>query len=304
MSDNPPPAPPPPGSPDEPYGQQPGYGQPGQQPYGQHPGYGYPQYPGGGDVYGHPQLEAEVQLDVHGLRPQQRWTVLIRLILAIPQLIVLYLLWVAGFFVLIVGWFAALFTGRLPEGIRNFLIGILGYQVRVHGYLLLLVDEYPPFAFFDAPGYPIQIEVPAPTRLNPLAVLFRLILLIPAAIVSSVVMDGAVVVSIVVWVMMLFTGRQPEPAFGATSAALRYETRFLAYAGMLTPTYPKGLFGEPGTTADRTSPTRPLVLSSSARVLLIVMIVLGVIVAIFGNTNNSNWNDDSLRPVHSAVQPR
>lgn len=282
MSENLPPAPPPP-PPDfqPPYGQQPG------QPYGQHPGYGYPQYPAGGDLYGSPQREAELQLDAHGLRPQQRWTVLIRLILAIPQLIILYFLWVAGFFVLVVGWFAALFTGQLPEGIRDFLIGILRYQVRVHGYLFLLVDEYPPFVFFDAPDYPIQIEVPPPTRLNPLAVLFRLILIIPAAIISGVVMDGAIVVSIVVWVMMLFTGRQPEPAFGATSAGLRYQMRFLAFTGMLTPTYPKGLFGEPGATADRTSPTHPLLLSSSARTLLIVMIVLGVLVAIFGNGNSS-----------------
>jgi hypothetical protein len=305
MSDNLPPAPPPPpDSPDQPsYGQQPGYGQPGQ-PYGQRPDYGYPQYPAGGDLYGSPQREAEVQLDVHGLRPQQRWTVLIRLILAIPQLIILYFLWLAGFFVLIVGWFAALFTGLLPEGIRGFLIGILRYQVRVHGYLFLLVDEYPPFAFFDAPTYPIQIEVPAPTRLNPLAVLFRLILMIPAAIVSTVVMDGAIVVSIVVWIIMLFTGLQPEPAFGATSAALRYETRFLAYLGMLTPTYPKGLFGEPGATADRMSPTRPLRLSSGARVLLIVMIVLGVIAAIGGRSNNYSSNNGSLRPTNSAVQPR
>ncbi|MFL6115691.1 MAG: DUF4389 domain-containing protein [Catenulispora sp.] len=294
MSDNLPPAPPPPpDSPDQPpYGQPPGYGQPppyGQpgQPYGRH-GYDYPQYPGGGDVYGSPQLEAQVQLDVRGLRPQERWTVLIRLILAIPQLIILYLLWVAGFFVLIVGWFAALFTGRLPDGIRGFLIGLLRYQVRVHGYLLLLVDEYPPFAFFDAPDYPIQIEVPPPARLNPLAVLFRLILLIPAAIVSSVVTDGAMAVSIVVWVIMLFTGRQPEPAFGATSAALRYETRFLAYTGMLTPTYPKGLFGEPGAPGDQPSTTRPLLLSSGARVLLIVMIVVGVIVSIFSNSTNGN----------------
>src|SRR2546423_3782920 len=167
MSDNLPPAPPPPpDSPDQPsYGQQPGYGQPGQ-PYGQRPDYGYPQYPAGGDLYGSPQREAEVQLDVHGLRPQQRWTVLIRLILAIPQLIILYFLWLAGFFVLIVGWFAALFTGQLPEGIRGFLIGILRYQVRVPAYLFLRVDENPPFPFFAAPTYPIQIEVPAPTRLN------------------------------------------------------------------------------------------------------------------------------------------
>ncbi|GAA1960442.1 DUF4389 domain-containing protein [Catenulispora subtropica] len=304
MSDQLPPAPPPPpDSPNQPPYGQPPYGQPGN-PYGQQPG--YPRYPGGGDPYAGMRIEPQLQLDVHGLRDQKRWTVLIRLILAIPQLIIAYFLMVAGFFVIIVGWFAALFTGRLPEGIRDFLIGVLRYQVRVHGYVLLLVDEYPPFMFFDAPGYPIQIEVPAATALNPAAVLFRIILMIPAWVLSVIVMEGWGVIAFFVWVIMLFKGRQPEPVFGATSAALRFETRFLGYAGMLTPTYPKGLFGEVPGAAERVSPTRPLLLSSGARVLLIIMIVLGAIAWIWsGSWNNGSWNmNDSQGPAHSVSQPR
>jgi hypothetical protein len=309
MSDQLPPAPPPPPEqpnqpPNQPpYGQPPygqPYGQPGS-PYGQQPG--YPQYPYGNDPYGVPQVEPVVQLDVHGLRPQRRWTVLIRLILVIPQAIIMYLLLLAGFFVAIAGWFAALFTGQLPAGIRDFLIGVLQYHVRVTGYTLLLVDEYPPFAFFDAPNYPIQVEVPPATQLNPAAVLFRIILVLPAWIVSSVVMEGAAIVSFFVWVIMLFTGRQPEPAFGATSAAFRYSTRTAAYFVMLTPTYPKQLFGEAPSAHDRRSLTRPLLLSSGARVLLIVMIVLGVIGAFLSNDRNNNWsNDDSLRAAHTITQ--
>lgn len=317
MSDLPPAPPPPPEDPNQPpYGQPPPYGQqPPQQPppYGQQPQYGqpygqqgYPQYPGGGDPYAGMQTEPEVQLDVHGLRPQKRWTVLIRLILAIPQLIILALLGIAGFFVVIAGWFAALFTGQLPVGIREFLIGVLKYQARVYGYLYLLVDEYPPFAFFEAPDYPIQVEVPPPTRLNPAAVFFRIILMIPGWIITSVIAEGAYVVSIVIWVIMLFTGRQPEPAFGAASAVLRFQMRFTAFSGMLTPTQPKGLFGDvPGPTAtDRRSPTRPLFLSSGARTLLIVVIVLGVIAVISNsvfNSNNDTWNDNSRAP-HTVSQ--
>ncbi|MBS2536974.1 DUF4389 domain-containing protein [Catenulispora sp. NF23] len=285
------PGPPPYGQP--PYGQQP-YGQP---PYGQQQG--YPQYPGGADPYGQMVREPEVQIDVHGLRPQKRWTVLIRLILAIPQLIVMFFLGLAGLVVLIIGWFAALFTGQLPTGMREFLIGILQYQTRVYGYLYLMVDEYPPFAFFEAPGYPIQVDVPPPTRLNPAAVFFRIILMIPGWIVTSVLQEGAAVIAFFVWIIMLFTGRQPEQAFGATSAMLRYETRFAAFSGMLTPTQPKGLFGDlPGAsdTGERRSPTRPLFLSSGARTLLIVMIVIGAIAFVlnnvFSNSNNDNWNSD------------
>ncbi|MEY9891466.1 hypothetical protein ABIA35_005447 [Catenulispora sp. MAP12-49] len=326
MSNLPPAPPPPPEDPDQPQppygrqppppGQQPPYGQPppGQQqppygqPYGQQGYSQYPQYPGG-SAYGELRREPEVQIDVHGLRPQRRWTVLIRLILAIPQLIILYFLLLAGFFVLIVGWFAALFTGRLPTGIRDFLIGILKYQVRVHGYLFLLVDEYPPFVFFEAPGYPIQAEIPEATRLNPAAVFFRIILMVPGWIITSVVGEGAAVVSFFVWVIMLFTGRQPEPAFGALSSMLRFETRFMAFSGMLTPTQPKGLFGEapgsPDAAAERRSPTRPLLLSSGGRTLMIVMIVIGAIGVIINSVFNSDTSSsNSSKAPYTVSQHR
>jgi len=308
MSDQLPPAPPPPpedpsqppyGQPSQP-SQPPPYGQPSQpyeHPYGQRPGPGYPQYPqypGGG--YAGLVREPEVQLDVYGPRKQRRWTVLIRAILAIPQVIILYFLMIAGFFMVIVGWFAALFTGRLPAGIRDFLIGVLTYQVRVHGYLLLLVDEYPPFAFFDAPDYPIQLEAPPATPLNPVSVLFRLVLMVPAWIVTAVVGEGWGVLAFFIWLITLFLGRQPEPVFGATSAVFRFGTRFLAFTAMLTPTQPKGLFGDGAAPpTERRSPTRPLLLSSGARALVIAIIVLGVAAIVVNNeTGYSNtWNNDT-----------
>ena len=50
-----------------------------------------------------------------GTAPQRRLTVAFRIILVIPQIIVLYFLAIATFFVAVIAWFAALFMGRLPE---------------------------------------------------------------------------------------------------------------------------------------------------------------------------------------------
>ena len=50
-----------------------------------------------------------------GSAPQRRATVIFRIILAIPQFFVLFFLGIAAFFVAVIGWFAALFTGRLPS---------------------------------------------------------------------------------------------------------------------------------------------------------------------------------------------
>lgn len=76
---------------------------------------------------------------------RNRLTVLLRAILAIPQLVVLYLYGIAASVVLIVAWFAVLFSGRWPGGMRSFVIGYFRWQLRVYGYLYLLTDVYPPF---------------------------------------------------------------------------------------------------------------------------------------------------------------
>ncbi len=76
---------------------------------------------------------------------RNRVTVLLRAILAIPQLVVLSVYGIAASVVLIVAWFAVLFTGRWPEGMRSFVIGYFRWQLRVYAYLYLLTDVYPPF---------------------------------------------------------------------------------------------------------------------------------------------------------------
>src|ERR1700677_1591695 len=107
-----------------------------------------------------------------GTAPQSRGTVIFRIILAIPQFIVLIFLGIAAFVVAVIGWFAALVTGQLPEfahtflggGIgwvaavgtgplpgfaHTFLGGVIRWEIRVSAYMFLLTDAYPPFSLED-----------------------------------------------------------------------------------------------------------------------------------------------------------
>jgi Domain of unknown function (DUF4389) len=79
--------------------------------------------------------------------PRRRLSVGFRLILIIPQLIVVGLLTIAWWVTSFVAWLAILFTGQYPEGLYEFGVGVLRWFIRVEAYLLLLVDEYPPFSF-------------------------------------------------------------------------------------------------------------------------------------------------------------
>src|ERR1700722_7790869 len=166
---------------------------------------------------------APVLVAFAGPAAQSRLTVLIRLLMAIPHLIVLWALTIAAYVIVIIGWFAALFTGRLPAFAADYLAGFVRWQTRVFGYVILLTDAYPPFTLEDA-DYPIRVAV-RPGRLNRLAVLFRFFLLIPAWIVQAVVSYGAfTIVQFVSWLIVLITGRMPDALYQALAAVLRFQT--------------------------------------------------------------------------------
>jgi hypothetical protein len=78
--------------------------------------------------------------------PRDRLSVGFRLLLAIPQFIVLFFVLIAWGITTIVAWFAILFTGEYPAGLYAFGVGALRWRLRVEAYMLLMVDEYPPFS--------------------------------------------------------------------------------------------------------------------------------------------------------------
>ncbi|MER5865003.1 DUF4389 domain-containing protein [Kitasatospora sp. NPDC002040] len=233
-------------------------------------------------------------LDVPEPKQQSRLTVFLRILLLIPQFIVMWLLSIVAFFVVVIGWFGALITARLPEFAARYLTGYVGYGTRVEAYLMLLVDTYPPFRF-EAPEHPVRIEV-RPGELNRLAVLFRIVLAIPAGIIQGVLEVGWWAVSFISWLVVLFLGRMPRPLFEATAAIVRYRYRYQAYFLMLSSAYPKGLFGESAVDTPvggaPASATRPLVLSGAGRNLLVVFIVLGVLSYVASSVTTSITTDD------------
>ena len=85
-------------------------------------------------------------VDVEDPGEMNRWLVLVKWLLAIPQYIVLFFLGIALWVVLVITFFAVLFTGKWPEGMRTFAIGVMRWNTRVSGYILFLTDAYPPFS--------------------------------------------------------------------------------------------------------------------------------------------------------------
>jgi hypothetical protein len=225
---------------------------------------------------------------------QRRWTVLLRWILAIPLAVMVVFLGIATFVVVILGWFAAVFTGRVPAFVRNLVTEYLRVNLRLQSYALLLTDQFPPLRTGEVAEFPAHLAVPGATSMNRASVFFRIILLIPASIVSTVVQYGLIPIAFVMWFVALITGWLPKSVHDAFRAILRYQTRVAAYLLLLVPAYPGELFGDAGGSlvqtavvpggqfdAGATPPTSPspwgLLLEKGAKRVLVVTIVLGVL---------------------------
>lgn len=64
----------------------------------------------------------------------------------IPHAFVLFFLIIGVYVVLFLGWWIILFTGQLPVGMHNFLVGFLRWNQRVSLYISNMTDVYPPFS--------------------------------------------------------------------------------------------------------------------------------------------------------------
>ena len=222
---------------------------------------------------------------VNGLPPEQvRWTILVRLLLAIPQFFVLFFIGIAAFFVAVAVWFVAIFTGRVPQGMGAFLARFTRWSVRVSAYFYLLTDEYPAFDGNDDDQYPVGVELPEPVPLNQMAVLFRIVLAVPAYIIGTAVSGGFTALLLPFWISALILGRLPGPIYRVAATITRYSARSTAYFLMLTPDYPWGWKGDDegvspseGATSDPRATRFNFHLTGWAKAWIWIFIVVGVI---------------------------
>lgn len=104
----------------------------------------------------YPPFEFDTDLEDPGTDPAhlsveypqelKRWLPFVKWLLAFPHYLALLVLAIGAFFVWILSFFAVLFTGRYPEGLRRYMVGVMRWGQRVAAYVGLLTDRYPPFS--------------------------------------------------------------------------------------------------------------------------------------------------------------
>jgi len=176
-------------------------------------------------------------------------TVLFRLLLAIPILILLGMLTGSQHYsegtkttvrdVATVGFVVAptvlmlLFRGKYPKWWFDWNLALTRFGGRVAAYVLLLRDEYPSTDEEQA----VHIEVPYPDAAKELSrglPLVKWLLAIPHFIVLYFLWIGVLVLTIVAWVLILVNGRYPRDLFDFVVNVMRWSLRVSAYAILLT----------------------------------------------------------------------
>jgi hypothetical protein len=105
----------------------------------------------------YPPFDFDLSSDDDGVEPHtslrltypehlERWKPLYKWFLAIPQYVVVVALAIAAGLGGFAGLVAVLVTGEFPEGLRDFLVSVYRYALRVEAYVGFLTDRYPPFS--------------------------------------------------------------------------------------------------------------------------------------------------------------
>ena len=95
----------------------------------------YPPFGGGGSY------PVDAEIDPAG--PQSRLSIFLRLLLAIPALILACVFQFGLSIVVVFGWFASVILGRMPAGLEGLGTYCLRWETQTWGYVFLLTNRYP-----------------------------------------------------------------------------------------------------------------------------------------------------------------
>lgn len=176
------------------------------------------------------------QFDVEYTEARNRVTVLFRLILAIPMLIVMSLATAGSQYLSFAVALMLLFRKRYPRVWFDWSLYLGQLSNRVGAYLILLVDEYPSTTDPQRVATSATLDEASLSRWMPLV---KWLLAIPHYILLVLLLVAVGVVLFFAWFIILITGRFPRGMFNFVVGTMRWGWRVNTYVALLsTDRYP------------------------------------------------------------------
>jgi hypothetical protein len=164
-----------------------------------------------------------VQLSIDYPESSNRLTAFFRIILVIPVIILSAVLGAPKFLAPLL---MLLFAGKFPRWWFDWNLQVKRFQARINAYFGLMQDDYPS----TEDDQSVHLDIEYPENLNRFLPLVKWLLAIPHFIVLMVLGLVSLVLTIIAWVAILFTGRYPRALFDVNLGIARWSVRVNAYA--------------------------------------------------------------------------
>jgi hypothetical protein len=130
-----------------------------------------------------------------------------------------------------------LFRKKYPRWWYDWNLSFASFMYRIYAYVYLLTDVYP--STDEEQLVHVELSYPDAAGLNRWLPLVKWVLAIPHIIVLACLGIAAVVVAVIAWFAILFTGNYPKGLFDFVVGVMRWQLRVMAYALILvTDKYP------------------------------------------------------------------
>ena len=172
-------------------------------------------------------VETSVNLEIDYPKQLSRPLLFVKWLFVIPALIGVVLYGIAVFITTFLSFWVILITGKYPSGLFDFAAGFMSFQARTYAYFpLLMTDVYP----FDDKG-DVRYKVERPEELSRLVLLLKLVnyLFDVVGTVIGMAILVLVLVSMLVWFPILFTGVYPRGLFDFQLAIAQWTARVSAW---------------------------------------------------------------------------
>lgn len=160
----------------------------------------------------------------------------------IPHAFVLFFVSLWGAILQFVAFWVILFTGRYPESMFEFQVGLLKWSLRLSARLYNVSDGYPAFGINSTDEY-TNLVVPYPEKVSRGLTLVRLFfgifyVYLPHMFILMFRSWFVGLLTFLAWWIVLFTGKYPDFIFDWVSGQIRWQMRINLYMSYMTDTYP------------------------------------------------------------------